>query len=78
MGPNLADDIPAGAADGREFRTAPLWGAAQTAPYLHDGRAATLEEAIELHEGEAMRARDRFLALAKNDREALVAFLKSL
>ena len=30
-----------------EWRTAPLWGVADSAPYLHDGRAATLEEAIE-------------------------------
>ena len=78
MGANLADGVVAGDAAGNEFRTAPLWGAQQSAPYLHDGRAPTLEEAIALHEGEAMPARDRFRALTKPDRESLVAFVKSL
>ena len=33
----------------REFTTARLWGVADTAPYLHDGRALILEEAILMH-----------------------------
>jgi len=78
MGPNLADGVVAADAAGGEFRTAPLWGATHSAPYLHDGRAPTLEEAIALHEGEAARARDRFRGLAKPDRDALVTFVKSL
>lgn len=78
LGPNLADGVVAGEADGSEFRTAPLWGARDSAPYLHDGRAPTLEEAIALHEGEAARARERFRALEAQDREALVAFVESL
>jgi len=48
------------------------------ARFLHDGRATTLEQAIELHNGEAARARDRFRALSAEDRAALVAFLKTL
>lgn len=32
-----------------EWRTPPLWGCADSAPYLHDGRAATLDEAILWH-----------------------------
>src|SRR5581483_1349637 len=78
MGDRLADGIVVGEASGREFRTAPLWGAAHSAPYLHDGRAPTLESAIGLHAGEAAAARDRFVGLATPDREALVAFLDSL
>jgi len=78
MGPNLADGVVAGEASGSEFRTAPLWGAKQSAPYLHDGRAPTLEEAIALHEGEALRARDRFRALDKHDRQTLLDFVNSL
>jgi cysteine-rich repeat protein len=78
MGPDLADGIQQGSASGSEFRTAPLWGVRYTAPYLHDGRAATLEDAIAAHGGEAQAARDRFLALAPERRAALIAFLNSL
>jgi CxxC motif-containing protein (DUF1111 family) len=46
--------------------------------FLHDGRAATIEQAIEAHGGEAAGARDRFRALAPAERDALIAFLKSL
>ena len=45
---------------------------------LHDGRAATIEQAIALHAGEATRARNRFLALSPGERAALLTFLKSL
>jgi CxxC motif-containing protein (DUF1111 family) len=45
---------------------------------LHDGRATTLEQAIELHGGEGSGARDRFKGLSATDRAAVVAFLKSL
>ncbi len=46
--------------------------------FLHDGRAGTIEEAIRLHGGEAATSRDRFAALSKQDRKALLAFLRSL
>jgi CxxC motif-containing protein (DUF1111 family) len=46
--------------------------------FLHDGRATTPEQAIELHGGEAARARDLFKTLPPGDRAALVAFLKTL
>lgn len=78
MGPRLGDGVVAADAGANEFRTAPLWGARASAPYLHDGRAPTIEEAIALHEGEATRARDRYRALAPSDRDALVAYVKSL
>ena len=60
------------------FRTPPLWGVSKTAPYLHDGRAATLAEAIEVHAGEAARARGAYHDLSHEDREALLAFLQDL
>ncbi len=60
------------------FRTAPLWGVARSAPYLHDGRAATLEEAIAAHGGEASQARDAFLVLGPLERAALLAYLALL
>jgi CxxC motif-containing protein (DUF1111 family) len=61
-----------------EWRTPPLWGVRDSAPYLHDGRADTLEEAILAHGAQAQRARDAFAALPPADQLKLVAFLKSL
>jgi CxxC motif-containing protein (DUF1111 family) len=78
LGPDLADGIAQGDATGTEFRTAPLWGVGWSAPYLHDGRAATLADAILAHGGEAQAARDLFTALPTADRLALLAFLRSL
>jgi CxxC motif-containing protein (DUF1111 family) len=78
LGPGLADGIEQGEASGSEFRTAPLAGVAFSAPYLHDGRAATLDDAIMAHGGEASRARDAFAALGPAERAQLRAFLNSL
>lgn len=84
MGEGLADGRPEARADGREWRTAPLWGIGLTetvtgrASFLHDGRARTLAEAILWHGGEAQAARDRFATLPKPERDALVRFLESL
>ncbi len=87
MGPGLADTLVEGQATGRMWRTAPLWGIGYTEKvmgnsgavgYLHDGRARSLTEAILWHGGEASRARQRFENLSREDREALLAFLKSL
>lgn len=61
-----------------EWRTAPLWGIADSRPYLHDGRAGSLEEAITLHGGEASDVAARFAELPQTDREALIAFLKTM
>lgn len=60
------------------FTTARLWGVADSAPYLHDGRAMTLTEAILMHGGEARTARDAFADLSKADRQAVIDFLRSL
>jgi CxxC motif-containing protein (DUF1111 family) len=61
-----------------EWRTAPLWGVADSAPYLHDGRAKTLREAIEMHGGEAVDVTARFKERPAQDQEAVIAFLKTL
>ena len=61
-----------------EWRTAPLWGVADSGPYLHDGRADTLEQAIEQHGGEAVDIVARFKEMPPQDRDAIVAFLKTL
>ncbi len=60
------------------FITMKLWGLADTAPYLHDGRALTVFEAISFHGGEAQRVRDRFLGLSKGGQNALLAYLGTL
>ncbi len=79
MGPDLAESFHR-ADDKRnaEFITAKLWGVADTAPYLHDGRALTLLEAIRVHGGEAQSARDQFLALPADNQSAVIDFLKTL
>jgi CxxC motif-containing protein (DUF1111 family) len=74
FGPGIADD-QAGMTD---FRTAPLWGLAKTAPYMHDGRAFTIEDAVLAHGGEAQGVRDAFTQLSPSDHDALLAFLGSL
>jgi CxxC motif-containing protein (DUF1111 family) len=61
-----------------EWRTPPLWGVADSAPYLHDGRAATLKEAIELHAGQGARSARHFATLSPADQGRLIAFLKTL
>ena len=84
MGEGLADNRPEGSASGTEWRTPPLWGIGLTEQVsghtfmLHDGRARGVEEAILWHGGEAQRARDSYVALSQADREALVAFVRSL
>ncbi|HEV8267659.1 MAG TPA: di-heme oxidoredictase family protein, partial [Thermoanaerobaculia bacterium] len=75
---SLGDGIQQGNAGIHEFRTTPLWGVRHVTRLLHDGRAATLEEAILAHDGQGKGARDRFAALKANQKALLVAFLKSL
>ena len=75
---SLGDGIAQGTARPREMRTPPLWGARASAPYLHDGRAATLAQAIVAHDGEGKAARDRYLRLGSTQRKQLMDFLNSL
>lgn len=78
MGGGMAGVCTAAAAT-QEYRTAPLMGLRhRTRILLHDGRAHSIEEAIEMHGGEAEAARSRYLALPELDRHALLAFLRSL
>jgi CxxC motif-containing protein (DUF1111 family) len=78
MGDELADGFPMQDSTGHEFRTQPLWGIAAASPYLHDGRAPTIDGAIRWHGGEAASIRDAYVALAPGKREDLIAFLESL
>jgi len=77
MGPELAD-ICLGQAEPAEFRTEPLMGVQYKEVFLHDGRASSIEAAIQLHAGEGAGARDRFLALSPQERAALLRFVSGL
>lgn len=84
LGEGLADGRPEFAADGSEWRTAPLWSLGRReettgfASFLHDGRARSIEEAVLWHGGEAEASRDAFMGLDRRRREALLEFLASL
>jgi CxxC motif-containing protein (DUF1111 family) len=86
MGNDLADGLPAspsidGEADSFDWRTAPLIGLRFNRTFLHDGRATSIEQAIEMHRAsgsEANEAVDRFDALSTDDRQLLVDFVEGL
>ena len=64
-----------------EFLTRPLWGVADSGPWLHDGRAQSLEEATLLHESDQSEANDviaAFRSLNHADKDALLKFMLSL
>lgn len=79
MGPALDDErlVQAGVPTS-EFVTPRLWGVASNGPWLHQGRATTLDEAILMHDGEGKVSRDAYAALATLDRAAVVEFLRTL
>ncbi|NAX20019.1 di-heme oxidoreductase family protein [Vibrio sp. V39_P1S14PM300] len=84
MGEGLADNRDEYLANGREWRTSPLWGIGYTQEvnghtyYLHDGRARNLMEAVLWHGGEAEPAKQAVLKFNDAQRQALIAFLNSL
>ena len=84
MGPELCATLGEGSADRCEWRTAPLWGTRLQervtghATFLHDGRAATRDQAIRLHGGDAQAARDAYTDLSPNQRYNLLLFLETL
>jgi len=85
MGPELDDGYTEGRAATYEWRTTPLWGLGLSAAFqggqaffMHDGRARSLEEAILWHGGEAQAAREAYSSMAESERDALIAFVKSL
>lgn len=84
LGEGLADGRPEAGADGREWRTPPLWGIGLVGTvnehtlFLHDGRARGLAEAVLWHGGEAEAAQRAFRAMSADERARLLAFLESL
>jgi CxxC motif-containing protein (DUF1111 family) len=61
-----------------EWRTTPLWGVRDSAPYLHDGRARSLAQAVALHGGRGAASADRFRVLGPGRQSQVLAFLNSL
>lgn len=61
-----------------EWKTPALWGVADSAPYMHDGSARTLHDAILAHGGDAKSVREKFKALRPEEQAALIAFLGTL
>jgi hypothetical protein len=77
MGPGLAESIDEVGTGASVFLTRNLWGVGSTAPYLHDGRATTLTEAILGHGGEGEKSRTALVALSPQDQQDLVAYLNN-
>jgi CxxC motif-containing protein (DUF1111 family) len=69
---------PTGPATRQEWRTPPLWGFRDSGPYMHDARAATLEEAVAQHGGEAAISAREFFGLSPKERQQVEAFMKTL
>jgi CxxC motif-containing protein (DUF1111 family) len=78
LGPGIAESIDETGTGSSVFMTENLWGVGSTPPYLHDGRATTLTEAILFHDGQATQARTEFLAMSDNDKHDIVSFLQNL
>jgi CxxC motif-containing protein (DUF1111 family) len=81
LGGGLADGVIQGGANGREFRTAPLWGLGQRIFFLHDGRTSDLVSAIEAHSSrysEANGAVSNYQNLTTSQKQDLLNFLRSL
>ena len=83
MGEDLSDNVKEGDAHPREWRTPPLWSLGliekvEDSRFLHDGRAATIEEAILWHGGEAINAKNEFSQLSTEDKKMLLSFLRAI
>lgn len=85
MGPELDDGYTEGSVLTSEWRTMPLWGLGLqkdsqggTQFLLHDGRATTYDQAIQLHGGEAGFARSNYRQLSQTEKDKLFKFLDSL
>jgi cytochrome c peroxidase len=78
MGAVLADSKNFNQIAANQFITPPLWGVAASAPYLHDGRAPTLNDAILAHAGDAQAVRNAYAALSVDQQSQILDFLSIL
>jgi len=72
VGAALADSKNFNQIAANQFITPPLWGIADSAPYLHDGRAATLDDAIRQHAGDAQAVRDAYVNTLTADQQSQI------
>jgi CxxC motif-containing protein (DUF1111 family) len=75
---SLNDNIGQAGAKPNEMKTAPLWGLRVSNPFLHDGRAATIDQAIIAHDGEGKISKTRYVSLTPAQKGSLLEFLNSL
>jgi CxxC motif-containing protein (DUF1111 family) len=75
---DLNDGIAQAAAGTNQMKTPPLWGLRVRTAFLHDGSASTIDGAICAHDGEALRARNRYVRRSKVQQQQLVDFLNSI
>jgi CxxC motif-containing protein (DUF1111 family) len=75
---SLGDGTLAAQATARQMRTAPLWGLHALPVFLHDGRATSVKQAIQLHDGQGLPSAQQFNALSSAAQNALLSFLNSL
>jgi hypothetical protein len=75
MGAGLADGFVQGSASGSEWRTMQLSGLSQRTHFIHDGRASTVTQAIQVHGGQASASVAAFNGLSASDQAALLSFL---
>ncbi|MBC7904032.1 MAG: thiol oxidoreductase [Gemmatimonadaceae bacterium] len=85
MGPALNDGYTEGTALPAEWRTPPLWGLGLSKNsqggqvfLMHDGRARSIEAAINMHGGEATKSRESFQQLNAQEKSSILKFLESL
>jgi hypothetical protein len=78
MGSRLSDTRPQDGIEADFWVTPPLWGLVRSGPYLHDGRAPSVEEAILAHDGEGLAAREAYAALSVEERYDVRLYLASL
>jgi len=78
LGPGLRESVDEKGTGASVFLTENLWGVGSTAPYLHDGRATTLTEAILEHGGEAAASRSSYLRLSALEQADVIAYLDNL
>jgi CxxC motif-containing protein (DUF1111 family) len=78
MGEGMSDGVLDGDAAPREFKTPVLRGMRFFKEFLHDGRASTILQAIQLHDGEAAAIRNAFISLPQSDQQKIISFILSL
>jgi CxxC motif-containing protein (DUF1111 family) len=78
VGPQLKETRADRGVAREQFLTRPLWGLARSRPYMHDGRAPTIEDAIRFHAGEAQAEREAYDALTEAERAGIRIYLTAL